>query len=683
MNASSPAYVLACVFDNALGLREPNAMYNSVLQSVNVVVGEGNAGAVGLRWRGAQGTGVEDVRIEFEGRGPSDGLAGLVGAAGSGGAHHGVTVVGGRYGLDLRQGQPSATVSRATLVNQSCAAVLYEGYEALTAVGVAVSGLRGCVAVRAGFPLALPPAGDACALPPMDNGGQQMPLGTVAGAVALIDARVAWADGANTCAERAVVRTNRSLYLRNLYARGAHTIARFDASAVAAPAAAGGGWSAVHELAHGENPDPQTAGDGKGGKVTFQTLATAYVGGRRSPPGATALANMSAAAAAPTAAALLDPHGWGAPELFPSFEGNATLNVLRPPPASGLRAAAADGFTDDAPALQAALTFAAAKASGYSTVFLPRGVYALGATVRVPPGVALVGVARHLTRLVPTDNFSAAGARAGEPAFVVEVEGGGGAAAPTTLSHIGITVWNSLANVSALRWAADAGIVRQFHAQRSSRCGSLADAGCATSVPIDAPLQLVVGSKALKWFTFYLEDCCRNHTVEPIDVGPAAYRYWDSFLAGPQRDGYRHLVVRGAGSAAPGSISFYHLNCEHGTGAAICEFDGVDGVDVHGFKTEGNTVALQLGGRSRRVRLAGSGGIGCVEGAGRATFDLGDAYEVTFANLVDQQCDAAPNVTVAPDEFGELACVPTHSHTLRHDGFLTPPLEHPVLYKSE
>ena len=121
------------------------------------------------------------------------------------GHHHGVTVVGGRYGLDLRQGQPSATVSRATLVNQSCAAVLYEGVEALTAVGVAVSGLRGCVAVRAGFPLALPPAGDACALPPMDNGGQQMPLGTVAGAVALIDARVAWADGANTCAERAVV----------------------------------------------------------------------------------------------------------------------------------------------------------------------------------------------------------------------------------------------------------------------------------------------------------------------------------------------------------------------------------------------------------------------------------------------------------------------------------------------
>ena len=107
----------------------------------------------------------------------------------------------------------------------------------------------------------------------------------------------------------------------------------------------------------------------------------------------------------------------------------------------------------------------------------------------------------------------------------------------------------------------------------------------------------------------------------------------------------------------------------------------MDGVDVHGFKTEGNTVALKLGGRSRRVRLAGSGGIGCVEG-GRATFDLGDASEVTFANLVDQQCGAAPNVTVAPDEFGELACVPTRSHTLRHGGFVTPSLELPVVYKA-
>ena len=90
--------------------------------------------------------------------------------------------------------------------------------------------------------------------------------------------------------------------------------------------------------------------------------------------------------------------------------------------------------------------------------------------------VALVGAARHLTRLVASDDFDGRGAPqpvpAAEPAYLLHaIEGV--APRPTVLSHIGITVWNELSNVSALRWAAHSGIVRQFHAQRSSRCGSL------------------------------------------------------------------------------------------------------------------------------------------------------------------------------------------------------------------
>ena len=73
----------------------------------------------------------------------------------------------------------------------------------------------------------------------------------------------------------------------------------------------------------------------------------------------------------------------------------------------------------------------------------------------------------------------------------------------------------------------------------------------------------------LRWFTFYLEDCCANHTVEGVNVGPL--RFWAGFLAGPQQAGYRHLLVRNAGGdVATGDvapIAFLHLNCEHGTGA--------------------------------------------------------------------------------------------------------------------
>ena len=54
-----------------------------------------------------------------------DGLAGVVGGCGSGGAHHGLHVIGGRYGLDLRQSQPTGTVSGTTLQGQRCAGILY------------------------------------------------------------------------------------------------------------------------------------------------------------------------------------------------------------------------------------------------------------------------------------------------------------------------------------------------------------------------------------------------------------------------------------------------------------------------------------------------------------------------------------------------------------------------------
>ena len=104
-NASAPRYVLDFFFENSAGTPEPNAQYNSIAMNLNIVVSEGNVGDVGVRLRGAQGSGLEDVTVDV-----GDGLAGIVGGCGSGGAHHGLTVIGGRYGLDLRQSQPTATV---------------------------------------------------------------------------------------------------------------------------------------------------------------------------------------------------------------------------------------------------------------------------------------------------------------------------------------------------------------------------------------------------------------------------------------------------------------------------------------------------------------------------------------------------------------------------------------------
>lgn len=52
--------------------------------------------------------------------------------------------------------------------------------------------------------------------------------------------------------------------------------------------------------------------------------------------------------------------------------------------------------------------------------------------------------------------------------------------------------------------------------------------------------------------------------------------YWSGFLAGPQGPHYRHLKV-----ADTAGVGFYHLNCEHGTGEAICEFSNSTDLDVY------------------------------------------------------------------------------------------------------
>ena len=67
-------------------LAECRAGVSSLVRALPPQVGAGNYGAVGVRLRGAQGSGLEDVTVHT-----GDGLAGVVGGCGSGGAHHGAS----------------------------------------------------------------------------------------------------------------------------------------------------------------------------------------------------------------------------------------------------------------------------------------------------------------------------------------------------------------------------------------------------------------------------------------------------------------------------------------------------------------------------------------------------------------------------------------------------------------
>ena len=106
---------------------------NQRLVNLDVMIGEGNPGAVAVRHRAAQGSGVQDCLIDAR-----HGHTGLEGGCGSGGSHAGVTVLGGRIGLDLRETQPASTIVGFILIGQTEAAILYAGRQSLSAVGLRI-----------------------------------------------------------------------------------------------------------------------------------------------------------------------------------------------------------------------------------------------------------------------------------------------------------------------------------------------------------------------------------------------------------------------------------------------------------------------------------------------------------------------------------------------------------------
>jgi hypothetical protein len=94
-----------------------NISLNQKIMSLDIDLGRGNTGAIGIDHRGAEGSTIEDIQIRANGA-----FAGFRNAPGSGGAMHGIKVTGGRYGLYLSGSQPSLLVLTipTNLLHRSC-----------------------------------------------------------------------------------------------------------------------------------------------------------------------------------------------------------------------------------------------------------------------------------------------------------------------------------------------------------------------------------------------------------------------------------------------------------------------------------------------------------------------------------------------------------------------------------
>ncbi len=371
---------------------QPNIAFGQKFIGIDVDIGPGNAGAVGIRHRGAQGSVIQDVRIDA-----GHGHAGIEGGLGSGGGIANVEVTGGQIGLDLSETQVVATLTGAVLRGQRRHALVFGTRNALAASGIEIE-------------------------VPADVKGPaivvQSPAHSPLNQLVLVDSVIDFQarDPANTA-----VSSNRSVYLKDVFVRNAASLVSFaDGSRLEGNP---GGWRHVVEYAGAKPPGTRKR------KWTYET--TVYVNGENR--GYSELVSVSDATAGPPSD-LRSRHLW--PDGFPSWQSADAVNVRSAP-----FAAAGDGRADDTKAIQTAI-------DRHEVVFLPKGYYRITRPLRLKPETKLVGVDSHLAVLVAGRGGAFDDARVPKPL----IETADDADAATVLGFFGLYTPSDLPEAFALLW---------------------------------------------------------------------------------------------------------------------------------------------------------------------------------------------------------------------------------------
>lgn len=422
------------------GRPQPNISFNQTFTGIDIVIGEGNPGAVGIRHRAAQGSSVQDCFIDA-----THGLKGLEGGAGSGGSHVGVSVKGGRIGVDLSETQPAPTITGITLIDQTETAVLYGGRQALSAVGIRI------VSRSPGPLVKVKPLWDAY----------------MQGPICFVDSVVEF-KGAGP--ENVAFFSNRSIYLRDVYVKNAaYAVRNPDGSGVRGDPS---GWIHIAEYAQGM-PAPPYRG--------YTYHSPAYVDGQRS---LTEIKRSENGRRPPPD--LQSRHLWRAD--FPTWESTGAVNVKSAP-----YGARGDGVTDDTPALQRAI-------DENEIVFLPKGAYRVTRTITAGRNTKIVGIGQCFSIIAVTEGAGVF-ADAARPEPVLQTADDAGSDA--VLAFCGIYVPFEAPGAYALRWRS--GRKSVF---RSVGIWSKPFVGYGAKIPTHAPRRspfvVVSGHGGGRWYNFNL-----------------------------------------------------------------------------------------------------------------------------------------------------------------------------------
>ena len=437
---------------------QPNINMNQMLVGIDVTIGPENAGAVGIRHRAAQGSGVQDCTIDA-----THGYCGLEGGAGSGGSHANVTVIGGRIGMNMRQTQPAPTLTGCTLVGQTETALIASSRQTLCAVGLRVE---------------------------TDTSGPAIVTkkqwGAHHGQLCLIDSQIIFRNpGKNTAIE-----AESSLYVNSVYIRGAETLVRQPDKPDLRTE--GLGWVHVKEYAGGVTERSVAR---KYENRTFDFPAPIYVDGKsiETP----FLTSVETGPTPPTD--LQTQHVWNEP--FPSWESSTAVSVT-----DSQYGAVGDGVTDDADAIQRAI-------DEHDIVFLPKGHYAVSKTIRLRPNTKLTGAHRCFSWLLPLERDGGDFEDPAHPQPVVATADD--AQAETVVAFLGIRTLEESSAAYCLHWQAgrrsvfrDTNIVFSYRSPPQGLARSLDPSEVKRLY--NHPLVRIDGHGGGRWYNFHQESS-RGH----------------------------------------------------------------------------------------------------------------------------------------------------------------------------
>jgi hypothetical protein len=595
--------------------------YQQLLYGIDVRIGSGNPGAAVVSFDAAEGSTLQDCTFEV-----GDGLTGILGGPGSGGAVFNLAIRGGKTGALLNSARPTCTLVACRFSGQRDAAIEYMQRGPLTLVGCEFELQRPAVAVRS--------------------------LNRSLGSSALIDCRI---DSSATAARAIDART--ALYLRNTWVRNVNSLLTSDQAgevAIKSPA----DWTCVMEMAvshdYAKGPHSWVFVNGERREGILQDLRA---GG--SPP-----------------ADLRTRHIWDA-DTFPAWNSPGIVSVKDSP-----YSAKGDGAADDHAALQRAI-------DEHDTLFLPKGAYRITKTLRLKPRTGIIGVSPSYSMIVPVTVPGGDFADPAHPKPALQTADTADAGTALAFFSV-FMPREDVRAASMLDWACGGkSIVRCVFPMTGYTANDLFPMAKGIrpwhtwtwEQMDDFSLSLGAVAHLLGDRWHYGEN---NHPAEKLEelrkAAAAAVPDWPLIRAHGHGAGalYPFYALDGRPNGPDsrrilventvGPFSIYHAQFQYACGASEMEIRNASNVAVYGIKNEGLSMALRIV-DSENILVAGFGGPG---GPGRAgKFRVENSSDVSLAVLTNDFHPGRPGAKVP------LVVTSTSNGTVMDSG----PDQRPALFK--